>query len=216
MFKVPLAIAFRVTVVRIVQIPAGVALVLCIVGATSTNSAADITNQDTIKAAVLLYTVVFVMIILLVSGATVLLHGTERRGERSLLYFTAASLPFLMLRLVHSLLLIFDSKLKTSIAGSPVHSRLVQLFMADIEEMVIVLLFVWAGLKQPVVPKESGKAHTGASGIAYRVGRGDFGGGNLAMAIAIAAGIADFKRDPEKNKSSQWLPKDVESATGTQ
>lgn len=63
-------------VVKIVHTPAIIALSFCIVGATSATSLASIEAQDTVRAGIILYIVVFVMLLLLAVLAWWSKHST--------------------------------------------------------------------------------------------------------------------------------------------
>jgi hypothetical protein len=190
MMKSPWNFAFSFFLSKMVQIPALIALILCVVGATSANTPADVTSQDTVKAGVIVYLVVLVLLIVLTVGAAITRSVTSQPCEGTLLLAVAASLPFLLLRIIHSLLLIFDQSLRVSAAEASTSSVLMELFMAKIEEMIVVLIFLCAGLKQPAVPGDDG-TQTNREKLMYRVSRGDFGGGKLGIAsLAIAAGSA--------------------------
>lgn len=187
LLKRPFNFVFSLFITKIVQIPAVIALILCIVGATSANTPADITNQDTVKAGVVVYLVVFVLLILLMTGAYIARCMTERRGESALLHVVALSLPLLLIRIVNSLLLVFDTQFQNSAAEASTSAVLTALFMARIEEMIVVLLYLYAGLTQKVVPEKEDGERSNKEKVAYRAARGDFGGGKLGVVSLIVA-----------------------------
>lgn len=98
--------------------PAIIAFVLCIVGATSATSLASVEAQDTIHAGVILYTVVFVMLLLL----TVLAWWSKQRtdkGEGRLILAVICALPLLFVRLLYAILAAFSqSSVFDPITGS--------------------------------------------------------------------------------------------------
>lgn len=198
--KMPWSFAFSFFISKIVSIPALIALILCIVGATSADTPADIPNQDTVKAGVIVYLVVLILLVFLTIGAAITRSMTGRCSESILLLAVAASLPFLLLRLIHSLLLIFSETFQDSAAKSSTSSILTELFMAKIEEMVIVLIFLCAGLKQRVIPEGDNGTQSNGNKLAYRASRGDFNGGKLGIAsLAIAIVSAWFANNSRAN-----------------
>ncbi|EHK50887.1 uncharacterized protein TrAtP1_009260 [Trichoderma atroviride] len=195
----PYNTVFNLFVAKIVQIPAVVALILCIVGATSADTAADIMTQDTVKDGVIVYLVVLILLILLTIGAYITRHVTERRGERTMLLIITLSLPFLLVRIINSLLLIFDKHFQDSTAEGSTSSVLTELFMARIEEMIVVLFYLYAGLTHKAVPEGDHGKRTNKEKIAHRAARGDFGDGRLGViSLAIATAGASFKRENDK------------------
>lgn len=169
-------------------------------GATSADSPADIGNEDTVKAGVVLYLVVFIFLTLLTTGAAIACCMSGQPGERRLLQAVAASLPFLLVRLIHSLLLVFSETFLVSAAESSTSSVLTELFMAKIEEMVVVLIFLLAGLHQHAVPERDDGSQSTKQKLMYRASRGDFGGGKLGIAslvIAVAGALFSSKNDEQ-------------------
>ncbi|KAL7915888.1 hypothetical protein GGI35DRAFT_485358 [Trichoderma velutinum] len=205
LLKRPFNFVFSLFITKIVQVPAVIALILCIVGATSANTPADITNQDTVKAGVVVYLVVFVLLILLMMGAYIARCMTERRGESALLHVVALSLPLLLIRIINSLLLVFDTHFQNSAAEASTSAVLTALFMARIEEMIVVLLYLYAGLTQKVVPEKEDGERSNKEKVAYRAARGDFGGGKLGVVSLIVALVSarPSKESREEGQSEQ-------------
>ncbi|KAL6885800.1 hypothetical protein GGI43DRAFT_431968 [Trichoderma evansii] len=192
----PYNIVFNLFIARIVQLPAVVALILCIVGATSANTASDIVNQDTVKAGVIVYLVVLVLLTLLTIGANITRCIAKRRSESTMLFVVTLSLPFLLIRIINSLLLIFNKQFQDSTAEGSTSSVLIELFMARIEEMIVVLLYLYAGLTHKAVPERDHGNRTNEEKLAHRAARGDFGGGKLGViSLAVAAASASFNRE---------------------
>lgn len=193
--ELPWNLAFGFFIAKIVQLPTVVALILCIIGAASATTPADITNQDSVKAAVIVYLIVFILLAFLTMGAGITSCMSNRRGESTLLHVVAASLPLLLLRIIHSLLLVFSKQFQDSAAKASTLSILTELFMAKVEEMIVVLLFLYGGLTQRAVPEKENGALGNGEKLAYRAARGDFSGGTLGVAsLAIAAAGALFSR----------------------
>ncbi|KAK5988882.1 hypothetical protein PT974_10379 [Cladobotryum mycophilum] len=201
--KMPWNFVFGLAVIKMAQVPAATALILCIIGATSANTPAEIANQDTVKAGVVVYLIVLIILGLLTMGAGIAQCLTGRRGESTLLHVVAASLPFLLLRIIHSFLLVFSKHFQASAAKASTSSIIAELFMARIEEMIIVLLFLWAGLTHEAVPRnEDGTKRSSGEKLMYQAGRGDFGAGKLGMAsLAVSAVIAMCRKESDKDKS---------------
>lgn len=171
---------FSFFLLRIIQAPAAVALILCIVGATSANSPLDIVSQTTVQAGIAVYFVIAVVLGLLTLGAAVGVRKTGR-GEVWLLKAIALTMPLILVRVVYSMAGCFadgGNSLLNPMSGSAV----AELCMATVEEMLIVLVYVWAGLKKPAVPDNDPTVEEGpGGGLAYRLERGDFGGGKLGL-----------------------------------
>lgn len=195
---------FGLAAVKVVQFPTGIALILCIVGATSAKDPNDIEDQDTVKAGVVLYLIVFLLLCLLTVGAVVGQYTTAQRQEGKLLRAVVASLPLFVLRLSYSFLLVFSNSFQISAANNSTSSILVELFMARIEEMLIVLFFLWTGLTHNAVPEpENCTKRAAGEKMAYRLGRGDFGGGKLGMVgVGIAATMALFRTKERKEQNT--------------
>jgi uncharacterized membrane protein len=197
-------LVFGFLIAKIVQLPTVVALILCIIGATSANTAAEIVNQDTVKAAVILYLIVLIFLALLTMAAGITTCMTNRRGESTMLHVVALSLPLLLLRLIHSLLLVFSKKFQDSAANASTSSVLAELFMAKIEEMVVVLLFLYAGLTHQAVPESENGTRSNGEKLAYRAARGDFSGGKLGVvSLVIASASALFGRERHEQVHNQ-------------
>ena len=64
--------------------------------------------------------------------------------------------------------------------------------MATVEEMVVVLIYLWVGLTIKSVPEEVESA-SGGKKLVHRFGRGDFGGGKLGV-LSLAAAVIDAFR----------------------
>ncbi|KAF7556931.1 hypothetical protein G7Z17_g1057 [Cylindrodendrum hubeiense] len=207
--KAPWNFLFSLGAVRIVQVPAAIALILCIVGGTSADNPAEIGDQDTVKAGVVLYLIVLVLLALLTLGAAIGRRKTGR-GERKLLVAVSISLPVLVIRIIYSFLVVFCKKPVFSVATGSTASVMTGLFMGRIEEMVVVLVYLWAGFTQEVVPEtDDGVQRTKGEKLAYRAGRGDFGTGKLgAVSFAAHALIAMFQGNKE-DQSARHPAEDV-------
>ncbi|UKZ73745.1 hypothetical protein TrVFT333_001395 [Trichoderma virens FT-333] len=116
LLKRPFNIVFSLFLTKIVQVPAVIALILCIVGATSADTPAGITSQDTVKAG---------------------------NGVR----------------------------FQDAAAEASTSAVLTELFMARIEEMIVVLLYLYAGLTQKAVPERENSKRSNKEKLAYRAAR---------------------------------------------
>lgn len=153
----------------------------------------------------IVYLVVLVLLIFLTMGANITRCITERRGESTMLVVVTLSLPLLFIRIIHSLLLIFDKKFQDLAAAGSTSPVLTELFMARIEEMIVVLLYLYAGLTHKAVPEREHGKRTNMEKIAHRAARGDFGDGKLGfISLAAAAASASLNRESyDKNQNQQ-------------
>lgn len=184
---------FSIFLLRIIQTPAAVALILCIVGATSANSPLDIASQGTVQAGIAVYFVITVVLCILTLGAAIGIRRT-RRGEVWLLKAIALSLPLILVRVIYSMAGCFADG-GNSTFNPVTGSAVVELCMATIEEMLIVLIYVWAGLRKPAVPDNDPTIEgSPGGGLEYRLERGDFGGGKLGLLSLGAHVLGDALR----------------------
>jgi hypothetical protein len=182
--QTPWNFIFSFVVLKIVQTPAGIALVLCIIGATSTNTPKDVDKQTTVQAGIAIYLVVYILLVLLTAGAG-LAYRMTGRGEKKLLIIVALSLPILLVRVIYSMLSVFSHD---NSFNPMTGSTTAQLFLSVIEEMIIVLMYIWAGLTIKN-ESESDVKHSAESRLMHRAGRGDFSGGKLGI---LSLGVAAF------------------------
>lgn len=199
MLKSPWNLLYSLAIVRIVQTPAAIALILCIVGATSADDPSQIDDQGAIKAGTILFLVVFILISTLAVGAMIGLRVTGR-GERRLLRIVSMSLPFLLIRIIYSFAAVFSDDVNFSLANGSTKAVLINLFMVRVEEMIIVGIYLWGGLRHQAVPRQDdGTERSAAERMRYRAERGDFGFGKLGMVSLAAHSIFEMfsRRDSE-------------------
>lgn len=136
--------------VRALQIPATVGLILCIVGATNAKNPADIESESTVHIGIILFAVVFAALVLL-TGFAIHQWRFTGRGESRMIMSVAITLPFLAVRVLYSLLAAFshDSKFNP-VSGSTT----IALVMETLQEAVVVLIYLAAGLMAPKVAGE--------------------------------------------------------------
>jgi hypothetical protein len=188
---------FSLVLLKLIQTPAAVALILCIVGATSANSPAQIESESTVHIGIILYTVVYVALLLLTLGS-MLGRRMTGRGEMSLILAVSLALPFLAVRVLYALLAAFShNKQFNPVTGSTTTA----LFMDTFQEMIVVLIYLVAAIKTPAIPQATnGEKRSAGETLAYRAGRGDFGFGKLGLlSLAAAAGQAFSSRNQNDN-----------------
>jgi len=129
-----------------------VALVLAIVGGTdlaSTDPSKVASGHTLTRAAIILFLVVFVILVMVTIFTFFSLRSISP-GEHRILYAVALSIPFLFVRLIYSLLANFD----TSSTFSPsIGNVVVQAFMATVEEFIVVVLYLTAGILAPKIAR---------------------------------------------------------------
>ncbi|KAE8441871.1 hypothetical protein EG329_004226 [Mollisiaceae sp. DMI_Dod_QoI] len=135
----------RSRIIQIAALPTMIALALAIVGGTdeADSDASDISNgKKYTKIAVIL----FLAIYLLLCALTIITMkdvGNAPRGDKRIYFAVLGALPLLAVRLLYSILAAFSNNKDFSIFdGKP----LIQLFMAIIEEFLIVCFYTIVGL----------------------------------------------------------------------
>jgi hypothetical protein len=129
---------------RVLQLIITVGLILCIVGgASSTSSTGAYQPQSTTKAGVVLYIFAFVILVLIAAViATKLSHAPS--DERWLLWAVIIAFPFILVRIIYSLISVFAHNRKFNlITGSVV----IHVFMSVLEEMAVVIIYLAVGWK---------------------------------------------------------------------
>ncbi|KAK4696221.1 hypothetical protein P7C71_g1666, partial [Lecanoromycetidae sp. Uapishka_2] len=138
----------RILVLRLLHIPCVLGLVLAIIGGTrlsSSDPSTQSSGQSFEKGGGLLFAVVFIgltaLCIVTFSNFSELLWG-----ERRIFLAIIASLPLLAVRLLYTILADFEDNSTFSILDG---NATVQLCMAVIEEFIITILFLVAGVLAP-------------------------------------------------------------------
>ncbi|KAJ5176845.1 uncharacterized protein N7482_002722 [Penicillium canariense] len=204
MLKSPWNTIFSFYILRIIQTPCAIGLILCIVAATNASSAADIYQQDLLRAGVILFFVVLVALSLLYVAAAIGYQKTGR-GERQLVIGLGASLPFLLVRIIFSLVECFGSHAPGSILASNPSGEFLQLFLANLEEMGVTLIYILTGMAMRSVPEELDRVEhtpTASRRLNYRSRRGDFGGGRLGKASLLVELASAAFQGARKNSHS--------------
>ena len=133
-----------------------VGLILAIIGGTDQapgNTPSTMSNGVTlVRAGIVVFLVVFVFLAI-ITVITFFSIRSISKGEAPLLYAVALSIPFLLVRLIYALLVDFDTSSTTFnyITGSVI----AQAFMATLEEFIVVLLYLTAGLLAPKIPRSN-------------------------------------------------------------
>ncbi|MCJ1393146.1 hypothetical protein MMC18_006018 [Xylographa bjoerkii] len=139
------AISRRSRIIQIAQLPTMIALILCVVGGTdesSSNISEHSTGQTYTKVGIAIFLVIYVLLF----GVTAITSadlGNAPRGEKRIYFAVVVALPFIAVRLLYSVLADFTSISNFSIANP---DPWVQLFMAVVEELLVVLMYTLAGL----------------------------------------------------------------------
>ena len=135
---------------RLLQLLITLALILCIVGATSSISPTGVYQpQVTTKAGEALYTVAFVAIALI---AIVIMHklGSAPGAEKGAAWGVLLALPFILTRMCYSIIWVFTHNSRFNlITGSVV----IHVLMAVLEEMIVVFIYLVVGLRSQVLPR---------------------------------------------------------------
>ena len=133
------------------HVPVGVALALAIVGGVK------ISDQDPStassghaleKVAIIIFLAIF-LVLACICIYTLIRLTYVPRTERIIVYIVALSIPFLLARLIYSIISAFDWRSVTFniITGSVA----VRVVMATMEEFVIVIIYLIAGFVAPVI-----------------------------------------------------------------
>lgn len=122
-----------------------VALILCIVGGIdeSDSSSSEIsTGKRDTKIGVIIFLIIYLLLTAL-AIITMKDFGNAPKGEKRVYFAVLGAIPLLGVRLLWSLLSAFSNNPSFSVtSGKP----LVQLFMATLEEFIIVVFYTVAGL----------------------------------------------------------------------
>jgi len=176
-----------------VQVPAVIAFILCIVGATSAPNPTLIDQESTVRAGIILYLVVFIMLCILALIAVVSRHKVPDQ-ERIFIKAVVLALPFILIHIVYSLCAAFSN---TSTFNPVTGSTTASLCMSVLEEMAVVVTYVYAGLQTRSTPLPEDASAPRQLG--YRLDRGDFGTGRLGL-LSLALGVFNAFRGGETEK----------------
>jgi hypothetical protein len=125
-----------------------IALILCIVGGMD-EASSKASEISTGKTYFKVGTIIFLFVYLLLFALVVITMrdvGNAPAGEKRIYFAVLAALPFIAVRLLWSILSVFADNSTFSI-NTP--KPLVQLFMATVEEFIVVIFYTAAGLSAP-------------------------------------------------------------------
>ncbi|KAI9801425.1 MAG: hypothetical protein M1825_003405 [Sarcosagium campestre] len=146
---------------RIISLLSLIGVILCIVGVTdSTGSVNGNFGKPAIqtKVGVMLFLLAWFVLCLLLGVITLHISKIEL-GERRLVLAVAVSIPFLFVRLIYSVLSVYsENEHFNPLTGSVT----VKLFMAILEELVVILTCLAVGIMLRVIPKSEKSAAVGS------------------------------------------------------
>jgi hypothetical protein len=135
----------RSRVIQVALLPTTIALALCVVGGIdeANSSASEISEGEKLtKIGVIIFFLIYILLFSLVV-ITIKDVGNAPRGEKRVYLAVVGSLPLLAVRLLWSILATFLNNSDFSLrSGKP----LIQLFMAVVEEFIIVCFYTLVGL----------------------------------------------------------------------
>ncbi|KAL8715199.1 MAG: hypothetical protein Q9220_001157 [cf. Caloplaca sp. 1 TL-2023] len=143
---------------EVLHLPNIVALILSIVGGvylSSGNASQQRSGKQLAQAGILMFMSVFALFVIL-CFITVFAMSAIPPGERHILYGVLLTLPLIFLRILYSVLADFLDNRKFAVVNG---SATVQLLMAVVEEIVVVVIYIFVGLstdvQAPSEPKTS-------------------------------------------------------------
>ena len=148
---------FRTRDLEVLQLPILLALILAIVGGTelaSSNSSKHSSGNSLEQASAVILLLCFVAIAA-IGVLTIVNICNLPQGEKRILYVVLSSLPVLVIRLLYTLLAAFENDGTFSIVNG---DATVQLCMAVIEELIVTLVFLFAGLVTPALDNIENRA----------------------------------------------------------
>ncbi|KAL9597590.1 MAG: hypothetical protein Q9219_005029 [cf. Caloplaca sp. 3 TL-2023] len=138
-------------ILALIRIPILVALILTAYGGSQLYgeaSPSDYKNGENIARAGIIVLLVTFGLLTCITAFSFSHLRQIRSGESVMLYAVTISVPFILVRLIYSALVYFDTHSKTfNLVGGNIWARA---FMAVLEEWVTVMLYIAAGL---IVPK---------------------------------------------------------------
>jgi hypothetical protein len=145
---------------RLLHLPCSIAIVLCIVGGvrqSNSDPKVQASGKTNAKAGIVVFLLAFVQIAIL---ALVTLPRARKvpTAQRRILHAVLLALPLLAIRLLYSILANFSTFSTFSTThGNPC----VQLGMAVIEEIIIIVLYLAAGVAALITTHQDGEAKRG-------------------------------------------------------
>ncbi len=193
---------FSMVVLRIPQTLTTVGAILCIVAATSANNIEDIDGESTLHIGIILYLVACGALVLL-TVSVALARRSAGSGEGLLIAAVAGSLPFILVRLLYSVIAVFGHDSSFNIVSGSVT---VMLVMAVLEEFVVVAIYTITGLRLDVVPKDDQSRNPGRN-MMYKAGRGDFGTNKLGILSLLIAAVREIGSMGKTETGQQEKPR---------
>jgi hypothetical protein len=132
----------RSRIIQISQLPATIALILCIAGGTDEAGSEVSEGKKLFKIGIVIFLVIYVLLFALIV-ITMKDVGNAPREEKRIYMVILVALPLIAVRLLWSILSVFGHSSDFSL-DSP--KPLIQLFMATIEEFIVVVFYVAVGL----------------------------------------------------------------------
>ena len=156
------AIIFRA--LEIVNI---VAVILVAYGGSKANTPSNSpssknTGVDMEKAGIIVFIITFVLTAVS-TLATFSLIRNAIPGDRRILYFAVASLPFLFVRIIYSIIVIFENN-QSKVFNMLKPNIWAESFMEILEEFIVVILFLLAGLLTPKISRGQVQGHETGNG----------------------------------------------------
>ncbi|CAD6572300.1 MAG: hypothetical protein ASARMPRED_005229 [Alectoria sarmentosa] len=151
-----LATSYRSRFLQLLQLPAAIALIICIVGGsdlTDSSVSEQSTGKKLIKAGLIIFLIIYICLFILIAKSASELNSLPA-GEKRVLAALIVALPLLGVRVLFSLLAYFSTISTFSPTGGNV---LVRALMAILEEILIVIAYTLAGILMP----KHGDARTG-------------------------------------------------------
>ncbi|MCJ1411668.1 hypothetical protein MMC19_005759 [Ptychographa xylographoides] len=128
------------------------ALIMAIIGGIDESSSkpSEVSTGTTlVKAAIIIFLVVF-LILAVATIATFFMMRSIAKGEERILYALALSIPFILVRLIYSLLVDFSGNAKFSLTYGDV---VIQGCMAALMEFIVVIIYLGVGLITPKITR---------------------------------------------------------------
>jgi hypothetical protein len=160
---------------RLLQLFIVVALILCIVGGTSSYSSTGVYQpQVTTKAGVVMYFVALVALTVIAFVSVLKLSHGPSEG-RKLAWVVIIALPFILVRIAYSIISVFSHNRHFNILTGSVAIHVV---MAILEEMAVVILYIAVGWTMDSLPPNNSPPASRRSRRGNSNGRGGAQGNN--------------------------------------
>jgi len=153
---------------RLLQLFIALGLILCIVGGSNSYSSTGVyTPQTTTKAGEVLYVLAFIILVLIAAVLVIKVRNTPS-GDRRLVWAVILAFPFILVRLIYSLISVFARNPRFSLVTGSV---IIHVFMSVLEEMIVVIIYLAVGWTVETLARED------RGPIANRQWKGNWRGG---------------------------------------